>query len=350
MKLNKLKLTNFRNHKKLALNFNGESSLIVGPNGIGKTNILEAIHLLSTTKSVRANHDREVIAHEENIARIEADIEPNGDKVKLEMLITKNEKFENAAKKIVKIDKVNKTLQAFAGTMNSVLFTPHDVELFTSSPSTRRKYVDALFFQVDRDYKHAHREYTKAVRQRNKVLEQIRDFGRGDDQIEFWNEKILTEGRIIQKKRVEYFSFIRDNIEKHAKKLNKTGVDYVINYLKNKVSKSRIEEYEKAEIASTQTLIGPHRDDFSIKFNGFDIAKYGSRGEKRATILALKLCEIDFINQHLGRRPILLLDDIFSELDEDHRSTITEIIDLQQTIVTSAEKLDVAHGLKIIEL
>lgn len=351
MKINKLELTNFRNHSNLELKFDGHATLLIGPNGAGKTNILEAIHLLATTKSLRAQYDREMISHGEKTARVYAEISPNGKSdEKLEMAIVANEKYQNMSSKRVKINKVNKSLSNFAGTFNSVLFTPHDIEIFTASPSVRRKYIDLLFFQIDREYKRAHSEYTHAVRQRNKILEKIRDLGQGQDEIEYWTEKILAKGSLLQAKRRVLFTFIQETLPHHSSKLNKDPIVYEVEYDANEITEERLKKYEKAEIASARTLIGPHRDDFFIKYNGFDVARFGSRGQKRATILAIKLCEIDFISKHLDRRPVLLLDDIFSELDEEHKEAVVNIVDLQQTIVTSAENIELNGKMKRVEL
>lgn len=350
MKINSLELNDFRNHKDLEIEFDGETTLILGPNGAGKTNILEAIHLLATTKSLRAHYDRETIAHGKKMARLYAEISPNGGKKEIEMVIIANEKHENMSSKRVKVDKVKKSLSDFAGTFNSVLFTPHDIEIFTASPSVRRKYVDLLFFQIDREYKRTHREYVRAVRQRNKILEKIRDLGQGQDEISYWTEKILAKGSLLQAKRRNLFTFIREVIPHHAEKLNKEPVVYGIEYDANEINDARLKKYEKSEIASARTLIGPHRDDFFVEYNGFDVAKYGSRGQKRATLLAIKLCEIDFINKHLNRRPVLLLDDIFSELDEEHKEAVMNIVGLQQTIVTSAEDIELNGKMRRIPL
>lgn len=337
MRINKLTLEYFRNHKNLKLSFKEDLSLIVGNNGSGKTNILEAIHLLSTTKSLRAKFDREMISHGSNILRIEADVISDGEENNLELYIIKREKFENASSKKVKVNGVSKTLQKFAGNLNSVLFSTSDIEIFSGSPSVRRKYLDLIFFQVDEKYGRAHRDYTKAVKQRNKLLELLREFGEGRDQIDYWDEKIIGTGFLIQEKREELFDFFQNKINKHSRKLHTGMVEYNIDYKKNEVSEKRIAKYKDREISAAATLVGPHRDDFAVKFNGFDIASFGSRGEQRATILGFKLCEIDFIEEYTGFRPVLLLDDIFSELDSPHREAIKNILPLQQTIITSTD-------------
>lgn len=350
MKIDKLLLENFRNHKELVLDFNGESTLIIGKNGAGKTNILEAAHMLSTTKSLRTTYDREVISHNEDYARMAMSVIPNGDLKELELFVVKSERSENSSTKRAKVDKVKKPLTEFAGNINSVLFTPHDVELFTQSPSKRRDYLDSIFYQMDKNYKRAHRDYKKAVRSRNKLLDKIREFGNGKDQLPYWDEKIIETGNMIQKRRKQFLDFVQKNINKYADELNSQSVIYKINYEKNEISRERLLEKRGAEIGAARTLVGPHRDDFTIKFNNHSISSYGSRGQKRTTVLSLKLCEIDFINKVLGRRPILLLDDIFSELDENHKTAVTNIIELQQTIITTADENDVKNDLNVIRL
>lgn len=350
MKIDKLLLENFRNHKELVLNLNGESALIVGKNGTGKTNILEAAHMLSTTKSLRATYDREVISHNEDYARMVMSVIPNGNLKELELFVVKSQRSKNSSTKKAKVDKVKKSLTDFAGNINSVLFTPHDVELFTQSPSKRRGYLDSIFYQMDKSYKRAHRNYKKAVRSRNKLLDNIREFGTGKDQLPYWDEKIIETGKLIQKRRKQFLDFVQKNINNYANKLNSQKIKYEVVYDKNKISKEKILNKRPSEIGAARTLVGPHRDDFIIKFNKHDISSFGSRGQKRTTILSLKLCEIDFINKVLGRRPILLLDDIFSELDESHKTAVTNIIGLQQTIITTADENDLKNGLKVIRL
>ena len=350
MKISTLELKNFRNHQNLKLDFGAGSTLILGPNGSGKTNILEAIYLLSTTKSLRTQFDREVIAHDAEFARVVAKVETEGDIKSLEFVISKVPQTENTSTRKIKIDKKTKQLGDFIGTFNVVLFSPHDVELFTNSPSVRRRHLDILLTQIDKKYKNAHSEYTKAVRQRNKILEKIREWHGTFEEAGFWTDKVLETGRILQKKRQEFLNFAEKNVNKHLETLDAGGEKTNIEYIKSEISEERFEKYKMAEVASAQTLIGPHRDDFLITRDGHNIARYGSRGERRATILGLKLCELDFMEKEAGERPVLLLDDIFSELDEKHREGVAGIVDLQQTIVTTADENDAKNGFEVIRL
>ncbi|EKD99713.1 MAG: DNA replication and repair protein recF [uncultured bacterium] len=352
MHLAKLKLTNFRNHKTFTAEFIGDITVIVGPNAAGKTNILEAIHYLATTKSFKAKYDRDIIKHTQDFARIEGRATIEEDDTKdLELYIAKNPNFDNASIKKAKINKVPKALQKFAGTFNSVLFSPEDVEILTGSPQARRKFLDMLLFQISTPYKKKHAEYVLAVKNRNKILEKIREFGRGWDELGFWNTKVVQNGLFIQEERDKLFEYLKISINKYGKELNDEKTNITINYLKSPISFDRLAQYKDREVASASTLVGPHRDDFEVSLNDFDIAEFGSRGQQRAAILALKFSELDYFVATAKTRPVLLLDDVFSELDDKHEQALQEIIGLQQTIITTTEKAKIKdQHFQIIEI
>lgn len=336
MKINKLILKNFRNHLDKSIEFKDNINLILGANGVGKTNILEAIHLISTTKSTKARYDREIINYDQNFCTISL----NTPQDNLELQIIKGESDDNTSTKKAKINKTPKSLSYFAGTFNSVLFTPQDVEIVTGTPSARRKYLDMVLIQTSKGYKKNLSLYTKAIRQRNKLLEMIREKGYGHTQIEYWEEQLLTLGTQIQKERTDFFESIKESIQKYNKQLNKDDTNLHINYKINLINRERLDSHKDIEIAAKATLIGPHRDDFEIIFNNKDIAYFGSRGQQRTALLTLKLSEIDFIEQKTGEKPLLLLDDVFSELDLKHRNTVLNALENRQTIITSTEKPD----------
>lgn len=219
---------------------------------------------------------------------------------------------------------------------NSVFFSPTDIQLITGSPSLRRKYLDSVLFQVDNQYRYDINDYQKAVKQRNKVLEKLRNGFVQIDQLDFWNSKILNLGENIQDTRKNLISHINQILNDTVSNLNGSDTKCKIKYKMNKITKERLNEYESAEITSKTTLIGPHRDDIQFIFNEFDLADFGSRGQQRTVVLGLKLCEIDFITQKATHRPVLLLDDIFSELDPLHKKAVNSIINKQQTIITTA--------------
>jgi DNA replication and repair protein RecF len=344
-----LKLQNFRNHKNLELEFDPTTTLIIGPNGRGKTNILESIYLLSVSKSPRTRYDRDLIAYGQEFCTITAEVTSNGDETTLDLQVIASKTHENVSSKRVKVNKVAKTHKVFNTMFNAVLFMPEDIRILTGSPSKRRKYMDLTLAQIDYEYKKNHSDYIKAARQRNKLLFMIKETGRGQDQLEFWNEKLLKTGQYLQKNRQTLINFFKEALQKNGNNILKNGNVIQIEYLKNEISPERLAEYETKEIAAKTTLVGPHRDDFVIRLDGHDIAQFGSRGQQRSTLLALKLSEIEFIQAETEKTPVLLLDDIFSELDETHRDRVMEAVQQQQTIVTSTEE-QLSGKYKLIQL
>ncbi len=345
MKLESLELTNYRNHQKLKLNFMENTTLITGPNGSGKTNILEAIHLLSTTKPFRGKYDKDIISHETNFARIEALV----NETKLEFVIMTNPRFDNASIKKVKVNGVAKTLYGFASALKSVLFSPENIELITASPSHRRKYLDSVLSQVSVDYKRALHDYTKAVRQRNKLLETINETGRGLDQLEFWDAKVVALGITIQEHRTNLFTFMQETLTTKVHEID-PSMELQLCYAQSAISKDRITSIRQKEIWAKRTLVGPHRDDFLFLLEDKNLAEFGSRGQQRTAILALKLGEIDFIENQTNERPILLLDDVFSEFDEAHKEAVLTVLDKQQTVITSTNPIDALYDYQQVQL
>ena len=350
MEINKLKLVNFRNHQTLELTFDHKTCLITGPNGSGKTNILEAIYFLSTGKSFRADYDRDLISHTAEYAAISADIVSHSDQLSAEVTLLKDPRTAHKSFKRAKINKVPKSIQYFTGLFNSVLFSPEQMELISGSPSGRRKYLDLVLSQTIPSYKKAHTDFGKCLLQRNKLLENIRETGQGKDQLNFWEEKLIENGSFVQLARQKFFDFNKEALKRYGKKLNKQSTELDVTYKCNKISKKRLEEHFEKELMAGTTLVGPHRDDFELIFDGYTISEFGSRGQQRSAILALKLGEIDFFTSETHARPLLLLDDIFSELDDKHRKAVLLTVESQQTIVTSTENFDLQHNYKHITL
>lgn len=358
MQINELKLKNFRNHINKSVEFDEKLTLLVGPNGSGKTNILEAIFVLATGKSQRARYDKDLISYNHTFCTLNASIKrqeegcTQADAYSLELQIIKQDDGSNYSSKRAKVNKVVKSISSFAGVFNAVIFIPEDISIITGSPAERRRFLDLILSQSDKNYRRNLNAFIKAVRQRNKILEMIREEKRGYDQLPFWNEQILNLGGAVQEKRKTFIDYANENISKIIHELDSAKSQATIDYKENRVTRDRLEKYRDKEIAAKTTLLGPHRDDFEIEFNNHNVAEFGSRGQQRTILVSLKLLEIGFIEKTKGERPVLLLDDIFSELDDKHRHAILNIIDKQQTIITSAEPenvLGVTAG-KIIHL
>lgn len=334
MLLKSITLQNFRSYSKSEFSFNEGMTLIVGPNTSGKTNIIEAIWFLATGGSFRAEKDTEVIAFGKDIARIAAEVENNNGDARLEVVLT-SDKLKRYT-----VNGVARRRLDFVGNIVCVLFSPLDLDIITGSPSLRRRFLDEVLIQVDKRYWLARTSYDKALRQRNALLERARDTGKRDEKnFLYWDDLLIEHGQTITKKREELIFFLNEQ--------KKEVFPFQIVYDKNIISKDRLAQYYQAEMGAGVTLVGPHRDDFSLYMfdppAGGQVAMhnmklFGSRGQQRLAVLQLLLLELSFIEQTIGERPLLLLDDIFSELDEEHIHHVLEVISKQQTILTTTHK------------
>lgn len=349
MILKHLQLQNFRSYSKKEFNFSDKTTLVVGSNASGKTNLLEAIYLLATAKSFRADLESEMISYGSQLSAVNCWL---SDDERLEIVLTSGEVIgRKVAKKLCKVNGVNKRQADFMGNLRAVYFGPEDLELVTDSPSTRRKYLEMVLSQTDREYARASLSYEKGLRSRNKVLEAIREVGVPRNQLYFWDQLLIKNGELITRKREEFINAVNNyHLVPFGEFLQKTAANselgnFQMEYDKSVISAQRLEQYKEEEVAAGATLVGPHRDDWKILMGdltgkedvGKDISAFGSRGEQRLAILWLKLCELAFIKEKSGELPVLLLDDIFSELDKEHRETVWSLVGNQQTIITTAD-------------
>ena len=267
---------------------------------------------------------------------------------KLEIVITNGtidigaERLEKAPRKKLLVNGVARRMIDFSGNFRAVLFGPWDMDLVTESPSIRRKFLDSVLSQVDKEYRRSILSYEKGLRQRNRVLLDIREGNTTRDRLLFWNQLLVKNGDYITKKREEFINFVNDlNFQINSLKLN-------LFYDRSVISNGRLEEYKDEEVLAATTLVGPHRDDFIFNKGERSLSSFGSRGEQRMGVLWLKMAELSFIEGKIEERPTLLLDDIFSELDDEHRSIVLGIADKQQTIITSVDD-NFAKDLKKVE-
>ncbi len=349
MIINFLSLRNFRNYEEKEFSFSKGITLIVGANASGKTNLLEAIYLLATGKSFRAETETEMIAYEKEMANVQCLM---ANEEQLEIILTKGEVLgKRVAKKIYKVNGINRRMVDFLGHLRVVYFGPEDLEIIINSPAIRRNYLDSVLEQVDRDYRRANLSYQKGLRQRNKLLQQIRDEGKPRTTLYFWDKLLISNGQIIKAKREELINFFNQQPDYFGK--------LFLEYKPNIISFPRLEKYAQEEVAAGMTLVGPHRDDFvvQIRNSNFEIRNlhvYGSRGEQRIAVFCLKLAELAFMREKTGESSVLLLDDIFSELDHQHRARLLEVIPRQQTIITTTDLQLVdkkaRKGMEIIEI
>ncbi|OGG04170.1 hypothetical protein A2Z33_03365 [Candidatus Gottesmanbacteria bacterium RBG_16_52_11] len=333
MILTRVSLTGFRNYTKKSFPFNPGVTLVLGPNASGKTNILEAISALSAGKSFRADRDAEMIRWGSELARVQG----TADDTVLELVITTGQVGGRTVpgKKYL-VNGVSRRPADFAGQLRTVLFWPEDMELVTDSPGLRRRYMDRVLSQVDREYRRNLLSYERGIRQRNRLLELINEGKSSRTQLIFWNQLLIKSGGYITDARGNFLEYVSRQVI--------PGMTLRISYDKSVISETRLEEYRDEEVAAKATLVGPHRDDciFQMRHSDntdwLDLSRFGSRGEQRMGVLWLKLAEVAFITERAGNKPLLLLDDILSELDTAHRDLVIELIRQHQVIVTSAEE------------
>lgn len=320
--IHKVRLQNFRNLPDSVFEFSNETTVIIGPNASGKTNLLEAIYLLSAGRSFKANLEIDLVKEGSDFARVKGLIDED---MKLEIVISREK-----GKRFL-INGVSKRMVDFISNLKVVLFGPWDMDLVTSSPSLRRRFLDALLSQVDKEYRRAILSYEKGLRARNKLLLRIREENLSRSQLMFWDQLLIKNGDFVSRKREEFINFVNSFDDKSLMK------DWRLVYDKSSISKERLLRYADAEIAAATTLVGPHRDDFIFYGGDKELANFGSRGEQRMAVLWLKLAELKYIELTTNQKPTLLLDDIFSELDEKHRESVFRISKNQQTIITTAD-------------
>ena len=337
MKLKSLRLKTFRSYSQKVWLFDHDTTLIVGDNGVGKTNLMEAVWLLSTGKSFRASKDSQMIFYGQELARVSGEVTEGKNLNTLEVVLTKGEVAGTPApKKRHLINGVPKRQMDFVGSLRCVLFRPEDIELVLGSPSRRRDYLNSVLEQVDREYRRSLLSYQKGLRQRNKLLEKIRESEAERSQLLFWDRLLIKNGEIIRKLRAEFLARINQV-------LAKKDLELKLEYDASVISQNRLSQYAENEVASATTLVGPHRDDFMFIRERSGKAKknleiFGSRGEQRMAVVAVKLGELEFVKEKSDSLPILLLDDVFSELDHLNRRQIFKLIGRQQTIITTADE------------
>jgi DNA replication and repair protein RecF len=387
MYLTRLSLVNFRNYARLSLDMPRRVMVLQGANAQGKTNILEAIYYLTAAKSPFATGDTQLVnwlAEQDDLphARVEAELIRGNALTRIEIILTRDERNHDRYRKHIRINGVDKRVMDLIGVANIVLFVPQDISLVDGSPSGRRRYLDATLCQIDPHYCRALAQYGRVLEQRNGLLRQLRDRGGPPDQLRFWDDRLIEHGAQIiahrqravldlevlaqpihrdlsggrERLRLRYSpSFDPQHPQEDDQQL-RLGLD-----LPPPVSTPqdpeaiqeafhmRLRSALSEEIARGITLSGPHRDDLLFLNGQIDLRTYGSRGQQRTAVLATKLAEVELMARVTGEQPILLLDEVMSELDADRRQYLCrQITRAEQSLVTTTDLDTLAPG--VLEL
>ncbi|TSB47544.1 DNA replication/repair protein RecF [Alkalicoccobacillus porphyridii] len=342
MRVNKLSLKHYRNYAKAELTFNKQVHVFVGENAQGKTNVLEAIYVLAMAKSHRTAKDKELISWQEEYAGIYGEAQTRTSKLTLELAVSSKGKR-------VKLNGLEqRRLSEYVGALNVVMFAPEDLHLVKGSPQGRRRFMDMELGQISPVYLHHSSRYQKILQQRNSLL---RDWHRKPsvDMMDILTEQLIETAAELIKRRAEFIKklerwaqTIHSDISRGTEDLQLLYLssievleDLNLSNLKERLHAVYEKKKEKERIRGT-TLFGPHREDLGFLVNGKDVQSFGSQGQQRTTALALKLAEIELIKEEVGEYPVLLLDDVLSELDDYRQSHLLETIQKKvQTFVTT---------------
>lgn len=347
-----LELTDYRNYETLKLDFSPEINVFIGENAQGKTNIMESLYVLSMAKSHRTTNDKELIRWDADYGKIKADVHRKYGKLPLEIILSKKGKKA----KVNHLEQ--RRLSDYIGQLNVVMFAPEDLHLVKGSPQVRRRFIDMEIGQISPVYLHDLLTYQKLLKQRNHILKQ--HYGKkeiNDVMFDVYTEQFIDAAVKIIRKRYQFMELLQKWAEPIHHGISRGLEQLQIRYqpisgLKPEWTptemasflEQKLAEVRKREIERGVTLVGPHRDDLQFFVNGYDIQTYGSQGQQRTTALSLKLAEIELIKQEVGEAPVLLLDDVLSELDGYRQSHLLNTIHGSvQTFVTTTSVEGIEH-------
>lgn len=332
MLLKQLTLRYFRNFDNAGFYFNPFLTIIIGENAKGKTNLIEAIHFLILGTGFRESREAELILLGQDKCYVEGKFTAENQTYQFEVKLNQHEK---GVEKIFFVNKTKKSANFYHDEIiKTVLFSPAQIEILTGAPDRRRKHFDVILSICDLEYKKRLINYENALRKRNRILEFHRDEERLKEELLFWNQYLQEQAMYITKTREIYTQYLNGN-----KKIDDR--EFAVEYLKNELTQKKLEEKFEEEKRFRRTLIGPQKDDFAFfernGESGKNLQHFGSRSEQRLGIFWLKLGEIRYFEKVFKKKPILLLDDIFSELDFHNKKLILNLIKDYQTVVTTTE-------------
>ena len=332
MNIRSIELKNFRNYENLEISFDEGTNILFGDNAQGKTNILEAAYMSGTTKSHKGSRDREMIRFGEEEAHLKTVVVRGGREYQIDMHLKKNRA------KGIAIDKIPiKKASELFGILNIVFFSPEDLNIIKNGPAERRRFLDSELCQLDRIYLADLTNYNKILAQRNKLLKDMIYRSSLSDTLPVWDMQLIETGKKIIRRRKQFVDELREIVSDIHYRISGGKEELFLKYEPNiddiffEDELSRAKEKDKK---LCQTSVGPHRDDLLFSIGDVDIRKYGSQGQQRTSALSLKLSEIELVRKSISDTPVLLLDDVLSELDSSRQNYLLNNISDTQTIIT----------------
>ena len=332
MNIRSIELKNFRNYENLEISFDEGTNILFGDNAQGKTNILEAAYMSGTTKSHKGSRDKEMIRFGEEEAHLKTVVARGGREYQIDMHLKKNRA------KGIAIDKIPiKKASELFGILNIVFFSPEDLNIIKNGPAERRRFLDSELCQLDRIYLADLTNYNKILAQRNKLLKDMIYRPGLSDTRPVWDMQLIETGKKIIRRRKQFVDELREIVSDIHYRISGGKEELFLKYEPNiddiffEDELSRAKEKDKK---LCQTSVGPHRDDLLFSIGDIDIRKYGSQGQQRTSALSLKLSEIELVRKSISDTPVLLLDDVLSELDSSRQNYLLNNISDTQTIIT----------------
>lgn len=332
MNIRSIELKNFRNYENLEISFDERTNILFGDNAQGKTNILEAAYMSGTTKSHKGSRDKEMIRFGEEEAHLKTVVVRGGREYQIDMHLKKNRA------KGIAIDRIPiKKASELFGILNIVFFSPEDLNIIKNGPAERRRFLDSELCQLDRIYLADLTNYNKILAQRNKLLKDMIYRPSLSDTLPVWDMQLIETGKKIIRRRKQFVDELREIVSDIHYRISGGKEELFLKYEPNiddiffEDELSRAKEKDKK---LCQTSVGPHRDDLLFSIGDVDIRKYGSQGQQRTSALSLKLSEIELVRKSISDTPVLLLDDVLSELDSSRQNYLLNNISDTQTIIT----------------
>ena len=333
MVIKSLKLKNYRNYDLLDITFDPGTNILYGDNAQGKTNILEALYISGTTKSHRGTKDRDIIQFGHEESHIETTVEKRGINFQMDIHLKKK------SPKGIAIDKIPiRRASELFGIVHFVFFSPEDLNIIKEGPAGRRRFIDLELSQLDRIYLSNLSNYNRVVNQRNSLLKDIYGQKNLMETLDIWDMQLVSYGNKILERRKEFIRQVNEIISDIHFKLTGRKERISLSYeesVGNMTFEDALTKYRDRDIRMKSTTSGPHRDDICFTTDkGLDIRKFGSQGQQRTAALSLKLSEIELVKRAIGDTPVLLLDDVLSELDKHRQNYLLDSIHDIQTIIT----------------
>jgi len=350
MRITKVSLQNFKNYRHLEVDLSETQLLVlVGKNGQGKTNFLESLVILALSKSFQTHPLKEMVnwyLHEEETGlpeyfHLKAEIECQGKHHELEVICGKGRKYP----KTLKVDGLKTKPKDYVGKLRIVLFTPQDLNMIMLAPSLRRRYVDILISQVDPDYLEHLSRFQTHLKQRNRLLTQIKERRAQANELGYWDDQLAEHGGYLLWKRRETFEQLNQKLSSYYEEMSQESVELSLDWKKSwdaeslgdfqTLYRNYLSDKQSRDIEAENTCGGPHREDFLFRMNDRDLAHFGSRGECRSAVLSLKKSELDFLRSSTDDLPLVLFDDVFSELDVDRQKNLLSMFESEQVFITT---------------